>query len=98
MARSIPACTWENGFREPALEVPCLAEPDIDEEEDAYVTPPSKELVTSQKHNTLGLNVLRTWPTIYDGINSPHDLPPWWNPPSEVDVLICGGKLNLDIC
>ncbi|KAG7108051.1 hypothetical protein HYQ44_012766 [Verticillium longisporum] len=56
----------------------------------AYVTPPSVDLTTSLTHNQLGINVVRHWPTLYDGTNSPHGVPSWWAPKEEVDVLICG--------
>jgi phenol 2-monooxygenase (NADPH) len=60
-------------------------------EQSHYVTPPFAEALTSTVHNDLGLNTLRTWPTIYNGTSSPHGLPGWWKPSGEVDVLICGG-------
>ncbi|KAJ3497717.1 hypothetical protein NLG97_g1691 [Lecanicillium saksenae] len=56
----------------------------------AYVAPPAVELVTSPAHNHLGINVIRHWPTLYDGSNNPHGIPSWWTPKEEVDVLICG--------
>ncbi|KAK5631480.1 hypothetical protein RRF57_007194 [Xylaria bambusicola] len=62
----------------------------IENDLNAYVTPPSKELVTSDAHNDIGINVIRTWPSIYDGTNSPHGVPVWWNPAGKVDVLISG--------
>ncbi|KAL6711558.1 hypothetical protein ACN47E_004492 [Coniothyrium glycines] len=98
MAKSISPSTWERGFKEPTSGTPWLWEPDVDAENDTYITPPSKELLTSTVHNDLGINVLRTWPTIYDGTNSPHGKPDWWKPATEVDVLICGaGPSGLEI-
>ncbi|KAF2821203.1 hypothetical protein CC86DRAFT_359922 [Ophiobolus disseminans] len=90
MARSISSSTWERGFKEPSHDTPWQWDPEVDAENDAYITPPSKELMTSTVHNDLGINLLRTWPTLYDGTNSPHGIPDWWRPASEVDVLICG--------
>ncbi|KAL2052330.1 hypothetical protein ABVK25_007489 [Lepraria finkii] len=94
MAKSVLPSTWENGFKEPGKGAPWVAESSVaneaEDEEPHYTTPPSSEILTSEVHNELGLNVLRTWPTIYDGTNTPHDLPEWWAPSSEVDVLICG--------
>jgi len=92
MAKSISPFTWERGFKEPSSGMPWQWEPASDAENDAYITPPSKELPTSTAHNSLGINVLRTWPTIFDGTNNPHGIPPWWSPKSEVDVLIVGGE------
>lgn len=92
MAKSVSPYTWERGFKETSSGTPWQWNPEVDVENDAYVTPPSKEFVTSTVHNDLGINLLRTWPTLYDGTNSPQGIPQWWNPASEVDVLICGGK------
>lgn len=96
MAKSVLPSTWENGFKEPGKGAPWVAESSVaneaEDEELHYTTPPSSEILTSEVHNELGLNVLRTWPTIYDGTNTPHDLPEWWAPSSEVDVLVCGGE------
>ncbi|KAH7036699.1 FAD binding domain-containing protein [Macrophomina phaseolina] len=98
MAKSTAAYTWERGFKEASSGTPWQWDPEPDAEPDAYVSPPSKELVTSTAHNHLGINVLRTWPTLYDGTNSPHGIPDWWNPASEVDVLICGaGPSGLEV-
>ncbi|KAL9576491.1 MAG: hypothetical protein Q9212_007054 [Teloschistes hypoglaucus] len=95
MARSLPSYTWERGFREPLPYAPWDTERRQSNEhgqEQNYHLPPSKEQLTSTVHNPLGLNVMRTWPTLYDGTNSPHGIPTWWNPSNEVDVLICGDK------
>ena len=100
MAFAVPPSTWENGFKQPSTGTPWVWNHSESENEDghsesahderAYVTPPSKELVTSPAHNQLGINVVRTWPTLYDGTNNPHGLPNWWKPSQEVDVLIVG--------
>ncbi len=99
MAKSVSAFSFKNGFREQSIWTPWATERKLENgsevEEAHYVTPPSSEVLTSTVHNDLGLNVLRTWPTIYDGTNTPHDLPEWWSPSSEVDVLICGGKKSV---
>ena len=60
-----------------------------------YIIPPAEEPLTSTVHNSLDLNALRTWPTIYNGTESPHGVPDWWDPSDEVDVLICGGTFLL---
>lgn len=95
MARSVLPSTWANGFREPGRGAPWLTKTsfamEVEDKEPHYSTPPSSETLTSGVHNELGLNVLRTWPTIYEGTNTPHELPDWWKPSSQVDVLICGG-------
>ncbi|KAI1111371.1 FAD binding domain-containing protein [Nemania sp. NC0429] len=93
MAFAVPASTWENGFRQPATGHPWVfdnGEDGVNDDPDAYVTPPSKEIVTSDAHNDLGINVIRTWPSLYDGTNSPHGPPSWWKPSEQVDVLISG--------
>ena len=94
MAHSVNPFTWKNGFRQPGKGTPWAKErpTDNDKEPAHYVPPPSTEILTSAVHNDLGLNVLRTWPTIYDGISSPHGRPEWWKKSREVDVLICGGS------
>lgn len=92
MATKRPDYTWENGFQQPAnLKENATAQ---EEDSDAYVAPPSTELVTSTAHNDLGINVIRSWPTLYDGTNSPHGIPSWWEPKEEEDVLICGGEIK----
>ena len=97
MAKSVQPSTWANGFRESRKDIPWTTKSStaagVEDEEPSYTTPPSSEILTSEVHNELGLNVLRTWPTIYDGTNTPHSLPDWWAPSTEVDVLICGGVL-----
>lgn len=96
MATTAQQYSWKNGFREPSKATPWVLQEKhiVDEENEAsYVAPPSSEILTSTVHNSLGLNTLRTWPTIYNGTSSPHGLPAWWKPNAEVDVLICGGRL-----
>lgn len=90
MAKSIETSSWNNRYREPGATdfTPWAAEAAAH-----YKAPPSSERLTSEAHNDLGLNLLRTRPTMYNGTNSPHDLPKWWRPSSEVDVLICGGMI-----
>lgn len=64
-------------------------------EESHYVTPPFSEPLSSTVHNSLGLNVARNWPTLYNGTQSPHGIPDWWKPSGKVDVLICGGMRSV---
>lgn len=102
MAKSIQPSTWERGFQQPASGTPWAVESDEEkgeelEDTDKYICAPSREVVTSSAHNDFGINVMRTWPTLHDGTNNPHGLPPWWNPASEVDVLICGGEQPLPL-
>ncbi|KAK4196478.1 FAD binding domain-containing protein [Triangularia verruculosa] len=99
MARALPPHTWENGFKKP---VEASATPWVwkneDDDPDSFVTPPSKELLTSTAHNNVGINVIRTWPTLFDGTNNPHGTPDWWKPAVEVDVLIVGaGPSGLEV-
>lgn len=98
MASSIQPFSWKNGFREPGQGTPWLSERlnGTLEEQGHYVTPPSSEILTSTVHNDIGFNVLRTWPTLYDGTSNPHGLPDWWQKKGEVDVLICGGTYTED--
>lgn len=94
MAKAVEPATWENGFKAPSTGTPWvwppLGQAVADDDTDAYVSIPSQELVTSAAHNDLGVNLQRTWPTMYDGTNSPHGTPDWWVPKTEVDVLIVG--------
>ena len=62
-----------------------------DGEKSHYMTPPYNEPLSSTVYNSLGSNAIRTWPTIYNGTESPHGVPHWWKPQKKVDVLICGG-------
>ncbi|KAL4900542.1 hypothetical protein BDW74DRAFT_93501 [Aspergillus multicolor] len=105
MAHSVHPRRFRNGFMQPCSEPHWTVRDDAaaDENNDEPITyepPPSVEMVTSTVHNhhSDGINVLRTWPTFYDGTASPHGLPDWWNPPSEVDVLIVGaGPSGLEV-
>jgi phenol 2-monooxygenase len=96
MATKRPQFSYINGYQEVAVPSTAAANGHDGEKElaeaDVYVAPPSVDLVTSPQHNSLGINVINSWPTIYDGTNSPHGLPSWWKPQDKVDVLICGGK------
>ena len=93
MATTVNPYTFRNGFRQAAETAPWVIDRDNpNEEQPHYTTPPSVELLTSTAHNEKGVNVLRTWPTLYNGTASPHGLPEWWKPPNKVDVLICGGE------
>lgn len=102
MAIKRPEYTWQNGYQQLAANHSPwkLDEEDevkIDDLSDDYMPPPSVDLVTSPVHNNLGINVLTSWPTIYDGTNSPHGIPSWWQPQEKVDVLICGGKARATV-
>ncbi|MCJ1468242.1 hypothetical protein MMC07_006870 [Pseudocyphellaria aurata] len=101
MATILPPLTWENGFAEPA-QTATWADKDNNLTENGekshHVIPPSDEPLTSTVHNSLGFNAIRTWPTIYNGTESPHGVPNWWRPSEEVDVLICGaGAFGLEM-
>nr|POF15329.1 aromatic hydroxylase fmpf [Quercus suber] len=92
MARTPMLATWRHGFKKMLMG-------DDEDEQKARCTQqklppalPSVELITSSKHNSLGINKLRTFPTLYNGTSSPHGVPEWWKPKDEVDVLICGDK------
>ena len=99
MATSVSPFNFRNGYRQLGKGYPWVVgtEEIAGDDEPHWVTPPSSELLSSDVHNSLGLNTIRSWPTIYDGTNSPHGLPQWWKPRSEVDVLICGGKSFMQV-
>ncbi|KAJ5478338.1 hypothetical protein N7530_003847 [Penicillium desertorum] len=102
MAHSILPNTHENGFRQPAKDPHWILPEGTEETGDTtgpqYEVPPSDEIVTSTRHNDLGFNVLRVWPTLHDGTQSPHGVPAWWKPQDKVDVLICGaGPSGLEV-
>ncbi|CAG8892506.1 unnamed protein product [Penicillium egyptiacum] len=100
MAHSVLPATFRNGFKQPATKEHWKIIEDDDPEDDRphYELPPAVECVTSSKHNSAGFNVLRTWPTLYDGTASPHGVPEWWKPSNQVDVLICGaGPSGLEV-
>lgn len=92
MAHSVTPHTYRNGFRQLSSSPHWTIPENEKEGQPHYEVPPSVEFITSPRHNDKGINVLRTWPTLYDGTASPHGLPEWWKPASKVDVLICGGK------
>ena len=95
MSKSIEPCTYRNGFKQPSEGEPWLYPKPGAKELPAgphYVTPQSVEIVTAPVNNALGQSVLRSWPTIFNGTNSPDGVPDWWNPSTDVDVLIVGGK------
>ncbi|KAL1850581.1 hypothetical protein Plec18170_006866 [Paecilomyces lecythidis] len=93
MSKSIEPTTYKNGFKQRSEGEPWLY-PKPGETElppgPHYVTPPSIDVVTAPVNNSLGDSKLRSWPTIFNGTNSPDGVPDWWNPPTEVDVLIVG--------
>ncbi len=94
MATTVAPQTWQDGYMAPSETATWEVEDfnsTQDGQESHYVTPPFKESLSSTVHNSLGLNVVRNWPTIYNGTESPHGIPEWWKPAEKVDVLICGG-------
>lgn len=95
MATTPSPCTWKRGFAEPAEIASWTDEANhLSElgEKPHYIIPLSQDSLTSAIHNSLGQNLIRTWPTLYNGTESPSGTPAWWKPLEEVDVLICGGK------
>jgi len=95
MSKSIEPTTYKNGFKQPSEGEPWLYPKPGAQNLPAgphYVTPPSIDVVTSPVNNALGQSVLRSWPTIFNGTNSPDGVPDWWKPSTDVDVLIVGGK------
>ncbi|BCS28307.1 uncharacterized protein APUU_61355S [Aspergillus puulaauensis] len=99
MACTVPPRTWEGGFARPT-------ETNSWEDGGKYITeygeqahytlPVHRELPTSTIGNDIGLAHLRTWPSIYDG--TAQGKPAWFQPASEVDVLICGaGPFGLQL-
>lgn len=95
MATVSSPCTWKRGFAEPAEKASWTDEANYLSEMDEkshYNIPPSQDALTSTTHNSFGQNLLKTWPTLYNGTESPSGIPGWWKPLEEVDVLICGGK------
>ena len=94
MATTVPPQTWKNGYMAPSKTATWEVEDfnsTEDQRESHYETPPFKESLSSTVHNSLGLNVVRTWPTLFNGTESAHGIPDWWKPAGKVDVLICGG-------
>ena len=95
MASTLPPRTWKNGYIQPTNKA--TWEDDTyyntyDGDKAHYEKPKAEGPSTSDAHNALGRCVLRTWPTIHNGTNSPEGAPAWWIPAKEVDVLICGGE------
>ncbi|MCJ1479557.1 hypothetical protein MMC13_008243 [Lambiella insularis] len=101
MATIVPPQTWKNGYVTPSE----TATWQIDDftstehgEQSHYTTPPFKDSLSSTVHNSLGLNLVRSWPTLYNGTESPHGISDWWKPAGRVDVLICGaGPFGLEM-
>lgn len=94
MATTVPPQTWQNGYMAPSKTATWETKDfnsTQDGQESHYVTPPSKESLSSTVHNSLGLNVVRTWPTLFNGTESPHGISGQWKPAGKIDVLICGG-------
>ena len=94
MAAIEPNRTWKNGFAQPSETATWnLEDSDRTEagEKSHYAVPPFEEPLSSTVHNSLGLNTVRIWPSLHSGTDSPQGVPDWWQPPKEVDVLICGG-------
>ncbi|KAJ5971621.1 FAD binding domain-containing protein [Penicillium vulpinum] len=92
MSKSIEPTTYKNGFKQPSEGEPWLY-PQPGKEtppKPHYVTPQSVDIATAPVNNSLGDSKLRSWPTIFNGTNSPDGIPDWWNPSSDVDVLIIG--------
>lgn len=103
MARSLPPLTWQRGFAENAsVPTPAWADQKYyvseNEEHAHYAVPDGSEKPTSTVANEHGLSSLRSWPSLYNGTESQKILPSWWKPPSEVDVLICGGEYSSRSC
>ena len=96
MASTLPPYTWKAGYAQPAEAAATWTDDNYfvtEEGEKAhYKVPEDEEPLTSDVHPSLGRNVLRTWPTLYNGTESPESTPAWWTPQKEVDVLICGGE------
>ena len=95
MATTEPNQTWENGFAQPSETATWNLEDSYrteDGEKSHYAVPPFEEPLSSTIHNSLGLNTVRNWPSLQNGTDAPQGVPDWWQPPKEVDVLICGGR------
>ena len=94
MATVVAPKIWKNGYMTPSETATWQVE-DFNSTEDHrhshYVRPPFEEPLSSTVHNSLGLNVVRTWPSLFNGTQSPDGIPDWWKPAEKVDVLICGG-------
>lgn len=93
MARTEANKTWENGFAQPSATATWNLEDSYrteDGEKSHYAVPSFEKPLSSTIHNSLGLNTVRTWPSLHNGTESPQGVPGWWQPRKEVDVLICG--------
>lgn len=96
MAQSHAPQTWQRGFSEPHLTTPTPAWADAANyqteggERAHYAVPEGGEKPTSRVPNAFGLSSLRSWPSLYNGTEEEMQ-----EMPSEVDVLICGGKCFL---
>ncbi|KAF2189389.1 FAD/NAD(P)-binding domain-containing protein [Zopfia rhizophila CBS 207.26] len=103
MAQTEAPLTWKRGFATPSDDATWEDESFYRTEDGDianYSPPASHELETSLMHNrvTDDKNVLRTWPSIYNGTQAPQEIPNWWKPQPDVDVLICGaGPFGLEI-
>ena len=94
MATTVGPQSWKTGYMLPSESATWQIENHNTTEQGVkshYIVPPDEEPVSSTAHNSLGVNKLRTWPTMYNGTKSPRRVPDWWKPSDEVDVLICGG-------
>lgn len=95
MARSHQPQTWQRGFPEgcdPTLTPAWADETNYETEEGEranYTVPVGGEKPTSKAPNVFGLSSLRSWPDIYNGTETHAQ-----KKPSEVDVLISGGKYS----
>ena len=95
MARTEANRTWEHGFAEPSATASWTLEDSYrseNSEKSHYEVPPFEKSLSSTIHNSLGVNTVRTWPSLHNGTESPEGVPDWWQPRKEVDVLICGGR------
>lgn len=99
MAQTEAPLTWKRGFATPS-DGATWADESFYRTENGdlanYSPPASHELATSLMHNkvTDDKNVLRTWPSIFNGTQAPREIPNWWKPQPDVDVLICGGEMT----
>lgn len=90
MAKSVLPGSFENGFRVSwaRVHLGLLGPNNLSM---MMISLTGSEKLSSSVHNSVGLNTVQSWPTIYDATSFPHGLPKWWKPSSEVDVLICRG-------
>ncbi|KAK1958705.1 FAD binding domain-containing protein [Colletotrichum sublineola] len=102
MSKSLPSCTWKNGYRAPAEHEPIWSQQQYftgpKGELSHYGIQPENDEVTSTAENSYGRSRLRTWPALYNGTLAPGGPPSWWDPAQEVDVIICGaGPFGLEM-